>query len=102
MLGSACLFEPQPLEPLEPLSLGHGGMALGGYADFCFGGELDAVPAPAVVRREYAVVAGEVDPRLRRQCRQSRYKIHGVKCNLRRSIAVGGLQCINHLGSGTE
>ena len=95
---------------LEPLSSGHGCMALGGCADFCVGGELDAFPAhgwrdepaPAVVRREYAVVAGEVDPRLRHQCRQSRYKIHGVKCNLRRSIAVGRLQCIKHLASGTE
>ena len=63
---------------LEPLSPGHGGMALGGCADFCVGDELDAFPAPgwrdepapAVVRREYAVVAGEVDPRLRHQCRQ--------------------------------
>ena len=63
---------------LEPLSPGHGGMTLGGCADFCVGDELDAFPAPgwrdepapAMVRREYAVVAGEVDPRLRHQCRQ--------------------------------
>ena len=79
-------------------------MTLWGCADFCVGGELDAFPAsgwrdepaPAVVRREYAVVTGEVDPRLRHQCRQSRYKIHGrmaapIKCHLRRSIAVGRL-----------
>ena len=63
---------------LEPLSPGHGGMTLGGCADFCVGDELDAFPAPgwrdepapAMVRREYAVVAGEVDPRLRHQCCQ--------------------------------
>ena len=85
-------------------------MTFGRCADFCVGGGLDAFPAPgwcdqpapAMVRREYAVVACEVDPRLRHQRRQSRYKIHGVKCHLRRSIAVGRLQCINHLASGTE
>ena len=46
-------------------------MTFGRCADFCVGGGLDASPspgwrdepAPAMVRREYAVVAGEVDPR---------------------------------------
>ena len=54
---------------LESLSPGHGGMALGGCADFCVGVGLDAFPAPcwcdqptpAVVRRQDAVVTGEVD-----------------------------------------
>jgi hypothetical protein len=31
---------------LESLSPGHGGMALGGCADFCVGDRLDAFPAP--------------------------------------------------------
>ena len=53
-------------------------MTFGRCADFCVGGGLDAFPAPgwcdqpapAMVRREYAVVACEVDPRLRHQRRQ--------------------------------
>ena len=65
---------------LEPLSPSHGGMALGGGANFCVGDRLDAFPTPgwrdqptpAVVWSENAMVAGEVDPRLRHQCRQSR------------------------------
>ena len=48
-------------------------MTFGRCADFCVGVGLDASPspswrdepAPAMVRREYAVVAGEVDPWLR-------------------------------------
>ena len=56
---------------LESLSPGHGGVALGGRADFCVGDRLDAFPAPgwcdqpatAVVRREDAVVPGQVDAR---------------------------------------
>ena len=43
------------------------GMALGGCADFCVGGGLDASPSPAMVRREDAMVAGEIDPRFRYQ-----------------------------------
>ena len=95
---------------LESLSPGHRRMSLRCRADLHIGNRLDSFstpgwrdqPSPAVVRCEYAVVSGEVDPRLRHQCRQSRYEIHGVKCHLRRSIAVGRLQCINHLASGTE
>ena len=51
---------------------GSGGMALGGCADFCVGVGLDASPAPgrrhepasAMVRREDAMITGEIDPRL--------------------------------------
>ena len=54
---------------LEPLRPGHSGMTLGGCADFCVGGQLDAFPAPgwrdepapSVIWSEYAVVTGEVD-----------------------------------------
>ena len=95
---------------LESLSPGHRRMSLRCRADLHIGNRLDSFstpgwrdqPSQAVVRCEYAVVSGEVDPRLRHQCRQSRYEIHGVKCHLRRSIAVGRLQGVDHLAGGAE
>jgi hypothetical protein len=59
-------------DAFEPLRPGHGGMTLGGCADFCVGDGLDAFtapgwrdePSPAMVRCQDAVVAGEVDSRL--------------------------------------
>jgi len=37
-------------------------------------------PTPSVVRRQYAVITSEIDPRLGNQCRQSGYEMHRVEC----------------------
>ena len=49
-----------------------------------------------------AVVAGEIDPRLRYQSSQPRNEIYRVEGYLGRSIPVGRLQGIYHLAVGTE
>lgn len=85
-------------------------MALGGCADFYVGDRLDALaasrgrdePTPAVVRRQDAVVTGEVDSGFGHQCRQSSNEIYRLEGHLRRSVSVGRLQCINHLARGTQ
>jgi len=57
---------------------------------------------PSVVRCQYAVIAGEIDPELVNQCRQSSYEIHRLEGYLGRSIPVGRLQGIDHLAGGAE
>ncbi len=85
---------------LEPLSPGHGGMALGGCAGFCVGDRLDAFPAPgwcnqpttAVVRRQGAVVTGEVDAGFGYQGGQTGNEINRFEGHLCRSIPARCLQ----------
>jgi len=94
----------------QALNPGHCDMTLDGCAEFCVGDGLVAFPAPgwcnqpspAVVRGKDAVVAGEIDPRLRYQSSQPRNEIYRVEGYLGRSIPVGRLQGIDHLASGTE
>ena len=95
---------------LESLSPSHGGVALGGRADFCVGDRHDAFPAPgwcdysttAMVWSENTMVAGEVDPRLWHQSRQTGNEIHRLEGHLCRSIPVRCLQDVNHLARGTQ
>ena len=95
---------------LESLSPGHGGVALGGRADFCVGDRLDAFPAPgwcdqpttAVVRRQDAVVTSEVDTGSGYQGSQTGNEIHWFEGHLCRSIPVRCLQGVNHLARGTQ
>lgn len=92
---------------LEPLRPGHGSMLFGGCADFCVGDGLDAFPtprrrdltAPAMVRGKDAVVAGEVDPGLRYERRQTCYEIHRLEGHPCCPVPVRRLQGVDHLGA---
>ncbi len=94
---------------LESLSPSHGGVALGGRADFCVGDRHDAFPAPgwcdksapAVVWSENAMVASEIDSRFWHQGGQPRNEIHRLEGHLCRPIPVRRLQGVNHLARGT-
>ena len=95
---------------LESLGPGHSSMALGRCPYFRICARLKCLatsgrsdfPAPAVIRRQDAVVAGEIDSRFRHQCCQPCDEIHGVKCHLRRPIPVRRLQGIDDLAGRTE
>ena len=85
-------------------------MALGGCADFCVGKRLDAFPAsrwrdepsPAVVRRQDAMVASEIDSGFWHQGGQSRYEIQWLEDDMGGPVAKRCLQLIAHLAGGGE
>gem|GEM_PF-3002694 len=90
---------------LEPLSPGRCCMSLRCRADLSIGNRLGIFsapgwrdqPTPAVVWRQNAVIAGEVDAGFGYQGSQTGHEIHRIERHLRRSIAVGRLQGVDHL-----
>ena len=108
--AAAAEFDVYVENSLESLSPGHGGVALGGRADFCVGDRLDAFPAPAwcdqpttaVVRRQDAVVTSEVDAGFGYQGSQTGNEIHRFEGHLCRSISVRCLQGVDHLARGAQ
>ena len=111
-------------DAFEPLRPSHGGMTLGGCADFCVGDGLDAFtapgwrdePAPAVVWCQDAMVAGLGVPvpltlgfgRGRPgQGGQPRDEIHRrmaapIERHLGRAISVRSFQRVDHLSCGAQ
>ena len=77
--------------------------------------EIDLPPLPRIVgvtnprhrwlgraaQDQNAMIAGEVDPRLGYQGRQPCDEIYRVEGHLRRSVALGRLQVVDHLGGRT-
>ena len=80
-------------------------MTLGGCADFCVGGKLDAFPAPglrhepspALVWIEDAMAAGEVDSWSGYLGGQPGDEIYRFEGNLDRAIPVRSFQRLDHL-----
>jgi hypothetical protein len=62
----------------------------------------DVLVFDATVRRQDAVVTGEIDPRLWYQSSQPRIEIYRVEGYLGRSIPVGRLQGVDHLAGGAQ
>ncbi len=58
--------------------------------------------APAMVRREDAMITGKIDPRLRYQGCQSCNEIHRIEGHLGCSVSVRRLQGVNHLARRAE
>ncbi len=95
---------------LEPLSPGRCCMSLRCRADLSIGNRLGTFsapgwcdhPTPAVVWCQNAVIAGEVDAGFGYQGSQTGNEIHRIERYLRRSIAVGRLQGVDHLAGGAQ